>query len=83
MVQKDLLCSLGEIIFKILRCTFMIVFHCRWLVETLSSEGDSVLDVGGLGRACQELKRYYMGIENDMEVAKACLGDFSLGRDDM
>lgn len=56
-------------------------------METFSSEGDSVLDVfagcGGLGRACQELKRHYMGIENDMEVAKACLGDFSLGRDDM
>ncbi|MCO5612395.1 hypothetical protein L7F22_066662 [Adiantum nelumboides] len=52
-----------------------------WLVKTFSDEGDAIVDIfagcGGLGRAVQELKRNYLGIENDAELARACLADFA------
>ncbi|MCO5571027.1 hypothetical protein L7F22_024758 [Adiantum nelumboides] len=44
-------------------------------------EGDAIVDIfagcGGLGRAVQELKRNYLGIENDAELARACHADFA------
>jgi len=41
----------------------------KWLIERYSKEGDMVLDPtfgsGNSGRACEELKRHYIGIEKD------------------
>ncbi|MCO5612375.1 hypothetical protein L7F22_066642 [Adiantum nelumboides] len=53
----------------------------RWLVKTFSDEGDAIVDIfagcGGLGRAVQEFKKNNLGIENDAELARACLADFA------
>ncbi|MCO5612982.1 hypothetical protein L7F22_067255 [Adiantum nelumboides] len=53
----------------------------KWLVKTFSDEGDAIVDIfagcGGLRRAVQELKRNYLGIENDAELARACLAYFA------
>ena len=52
-----------------------------WLVQTFANEMDAILDIfagcGGLGVACQELGRHYLGIENDEELVGACFQNFS------
>ena len=50
-------------------------------MQTFANEKDAILDIfarcGGLGNACQELGRHYLGIENDEELAGACFQNFS------
>ena len=45
-------------------------------MHTFTNEMDAVMDIfagcGGLGNACQELGKNYLGIENDEELAGAC-----------
>jgi len=47
----------------------------KWLIERYSKKGDMVLDPtfgsGNSGRACEELKRHYIGIEKDDKFFEA------------
>ena len=50
-------------------------------MQTFTNENDTILDIfagcGGMGNACQELGRHYLGIENDEELVEACFQNFS------
>ena len=50
-------------------------------MHTFTNEMDVVLDIfarcEGLGIACQELGRHYLGIENDEELVGACFQNLS------
>lgn len=53
----------------------------RWLLHTFTNERDVVLDIfagcGGLGHASQELRRHYLGIDNDTQLVKGPLTHFT------
>ncbi|MCO5583090.1 hypothetical protein L7F22_036997 [Adiantum nelumboides] len=54
---------------------------CRAITVVLQ-EGDAVVDVmagcGELGRVCHRIRRHYFGVEDDPDVADACLQDYPL-----